>query len=86
MKDIVNIWDVKGFQKDTVEIDRHTPMFLEAANNLGDYLKTLPLSNVQHNKLTDLLVAQVNAAEHGAYLQGVSLGVAIEKSKREDEA
>lgn len=60
-------------------IERTSEEFLSTARELGDYLNSLPLSNLEHNTLIKLITAQICAAERSAYAQGVGLGVAIGK-------
>ena len=64
-----------------IGVNRHTPEFMEAANAVGDYLKTLPLSNGQHNKLVELIIANIDVAEKGGFYAGINLGIAIAKDQ-----
>lgn len=46
-----------------------------AAQVLGDFMNTLNLPADKHNRLVDLTVAQVLAAEESAWRQGFGLGL-----------
>lgn len=58
-----------------IHIRRDSEEFKAAAQALGDFMNTLNLSADKHNRLVELTIAQVDAAEHGAYIQGVGLGL-----------
>jgi len=75
--------DFPDIPEDTAtSIDRSTPEFMEAALAVSDYLNDLPLSNVQHNKLIELMCNQVDATEKGAFLQAFDLGIKVALSKK----
>ena len=59
----------------------HTPEFKKTARDVCGYLKTLPLSNTQHNQLVGLLIEQVAAAEKGGFYAGLEIGMDIPKAK-----
>lgn len=67
------------FEEPAIVIERKSDEFMTAAHTLGDYLNTLPLTNVQHNTLIKFISDQVGAAERSAYMQGLGLGVKIGK-------
>lgn len=68
------------FPEDEIVIcERTSPEFLQAAYALGDYLKALPLSSVQHNTLIEHIKGQIEAAEREAFKTGVDLGIKIAK-------
>ena len=67
----------------TIEIQR-TEEFENVAHELGDFIKTLQLTQKQNDQLVDLMVKQVNIAEHGAFLQGA--GFVFSLYELEDEA
>lgn len=50
----------------TVEMKR-TDEFYQAARELGNYIRTLPLSQPQNDHLIKLIIDQVNTAERGAH-------------------
>lgn len=57
-----------------------TKEFYARADALGAYLKALPLTNEQNDRLIDLMVKQVTAAETDAFLWGFGLSTEIAKS------
>ena len=60
----------------TVEMKR-TDEFYQAARELGDYIRPLPLSQPQNDHLIKLIIDQVNTAEKGAFLQGFNMAMDI---------
>ena len=58
-----------------IHIRRDSEEFKVAAQALGDFMNTLNLPADKHNRLVELTVAQVEAAEHSAYSQGFGLGL-----------
>lgn len=62
-----------GEQDGFIEIERDES-FLTAAQSLSDFMNSLPLSADQHNKLVELTIAQVIAAERCAFGQGLVIG------------
>ena len=64
----------------TVEIKR-TDEFYQAARELGDYIRPLPLSQPQNDHLIKLIIDQVNTAEKGAFLQGFRMAMDIARGR-----
>lgn len=64
-----------GDQDAMIHIKRDSEEFKAAAQALGDFMNTLNLPADKHNRLVELTVAQVAAAEHSAYSQGFGLGL-----------
>ena len=64
-----------GARDAMITIRRDSKEFLEAAQVLGDFMNTLNLPADQHNRLVELTIAQVGAAEESAYKQGFGLGL-----------
>ena len=58
-----------------IHISRDGEGFKAAAQALGDFMNTLNLPADKHNKLVDLTIAQVDAAEESAFKQGFGLGL-----------
>lgn len=56
-----------------IEIER-TEEFIKIANELGDFIKSLPLSHEENDELIRLMVKQVNVAEMCAFTQGFAMG------------
>lgn len=56
-----------------ISIER-TPDFFQVAQQLSDYIKTLPLDQHSNDRLVALMVEQVQQAEKGAFSQGFRMG------------
>ncbi len=54
-----------------------TEEFLTAAKDFSDYLKSLPLSHEQNDRLVEFAVRQTQAAERGAFLFGAEMAVRL---------
>ena len=63
-----------------IEVER-TATFFMIARELSNYLNTLPLTAEAHNKLIELIIDQVQAAEAGAFTQGVKIGAEYGKQE-----
>ena len=70
MGDVINFPDLDNV---FIEIKR-TEAFIQTANELSAFLKALPLSHEDNNRLVALIVQNVREAEKGAFLQGFSMG------------
>ena len=64
-----------GDQDAMIHIKRDSEDFKAAAQALSDFMNTLNLPADKHNRLVDLTVAQVDAAEESAFKQGFGLGL-----------
>lgn len=53
----------------------HGEECLKVARELSKYISNLPLSVEQNNRLVQLMIAQVEAAERGAFSQGAKVGM-----------
>lgn len=53
----------------------HGEECLKVARDLSKYISNLPLSVEQNNRLVQLMIAQVEAAECGAFYQGANVGM-----------
>lgn len=58
-----------------IHIKRDGAEFKAAAQALSDFMNALDLPTDKHNRLVDLTVAQVEAAERSAFSQGFGLGL-----------
>lgn len=58
-----------------------TEAFYEAARSLGEYIKGLPLSGPENDRLIELTIRQVEEAEQGAFNQGFRMGKAFAESR-----
>lgn len=56
-----------------IEVER-TEEFYKIARTLNDFIRDLPLTKSQNERLIELTIQQVLAAEHGAYNQGCRMG------------
>ncbi len=54
---------------------RHPPKVLEQMQKLSDFIKDLPLSKADNDKLVHMMAEQVCAAERNAFFQGVSWAI-----------
>ncbi|MGE8000868.1 hypothetical protein ACQKOF_19770 [Lysinibacillus sp. NPDC093190] len=70
MGDVINFPDLDNV---FIEIKR-TEAFIQTANELSAFLKALPLSREDNDRLVALMVQNVREAEKGAFLQGFSMG------------
>lgn len=52
-----------------------TPEYFQASKQLGSFIKDLPLDELTAHRLVELTVDQIQAAEHGALLQGFKMGL-----------
>jgi hypothetical protein len=57
-----------------IEIQR-TEDFKATAEKLSNFIKMLPLSQVDNDKLIALIVTQIQQAEKDAFEQGLTLGI-----------
>lgn len=64
----------KVFENEAITIER-TPDFFQAARQLSDYVKALPLDQPTNDQLVALMIDQVNQAEKGAFAHGFRMGV-----------
>ncbi|NCC16337.1 MAG: hypothetical protein EOM28_08295 [Clostridia bacterium] len=70
---------VSGFdaEKDFIEIER-TREFVETARLVGEYIKGLPLTVEQNDKLVELMIQHTRAAERSGYV--AAIGAALFKT------
>lgn len=54
-----------------------TEEFLTAAKDFSDYLKSLPLSHEQNDRLVEFAVRQTQEAERGAFLFGAEMALKL---------
>lgn len=60
----------------SIEIER-TAEFITVANELGDYIQSLPINKQVNDTLIGLIVKQVNVAEKEAFRQGFVIGARL---------
>lgn len=66
--------------KPALVIER-TEDFKKAARELSDFIKGLPLSHPDNDKLIALIIAQVKQAEKDAFIQGFLAGSELNDPK-----
>ena len=64
----------------TIAVKR-SDQFFAKARELSDFIAHLPLGNVDNDRLVALMVEQTNIAEHGGFIHGLDIGVAIGVNK-----
>lgn len=55
------------------QIER-TEKFFQIARQLSDFIKGLPLDQPTNDRLVQMMIEQVEEAEHGAFIQGFKMG------------
>lgn len=58
-----------------------TKKFEEISIEVSNFIRDLNLSKENNNNLINLIVKQVNEAEHSSFLSGVELGLKIGRDK-----
>lgn len=58
-------------------IIEHTEEFLVLEKNLSEFVKDLPISNDDSDKLIKLMLAQIQQAEKDSFEQGFGMGLQI---------
>lgn len=79
-----NIIDNNCLEDAYITTDR-SEKFIKIAKDLGEFIKTLPLSVEDNNKLVYMMIEQITTAEHDAFLQGCDLGIKLGKEFATDE-
>ncbi len=62
-----------------------TEEFYKAARELSDFIKELPLSQPDNDKLINLIIQQVQAAEQGTFQQGFQMGIEFKSWQEEQQ-
>lgn len=62
---------------------KHTEDFLELAKNLREFIKGLPISNEDNDKLIKLILVQIQQAEKDSFLQGFEMGLELADYQQE---
>ena len=63
-----------------IEIER-TEEFYNAAKELGEFIKNLPLTSEDNDKLIEAIIKQVHAAEESGYKFGVKISAELHRQK-----
>lgn len=80
MKDIFKDHGIRPDESEdaAITIERTNTFFLKA-QELSDFIKELPLTQQDNDCLISLILKQVQAAEHGAFIHGFQLGIQLTK-------
>lgn len=58
-----------------------TERFNEIAEELGKFVDTLSLKQSDYDRLTELIIEQINEAEYSSYLAGFDMGIKVMKEE-----
>lgn len=78
MAEIIYFNRIKDAQENAIEIER-TEDFYQIARELDGFIKALPISQADNDKLIEIIIRQVQAGEQGAFNQGFRMGSEFEK-------
>ncbi len=70
--------------KDAITIERTNTFFLNA-QELSDFIKELPLTQQDNDCLISLILKQVQAAEHGAFIHGFQVGIRLTECENQPQ-
>jgi len=62
---------------------KDTDDFLVFEKNLREFVKGLPISNDDHDKLIKLMLEQIKQTEKDSFLQGLEMGLEFAKYQQE---
>lgn len=79
---IIDFQSIKDTQKAAIEVER-TEEFYRIARELSDFIKGLPISQTDNDKLIAIIIQQVQAGEQGAFNQGFRMGSEFNKWQTE---
>lgn len=79
---IIDFQSIKDSQEAAITIER-TEEFYSIARELSEFIKGLPLSQPDNDKLIALIIRQVQAGEQGAFNQGFRMGYDFNKWQTE---
>lgn len=85
MKKVIDFQVVENMEDFEIAIPR-SERFIGIAQDLGDLIKSLPLSNKQNDDLVHLAVKQVTEAETNAFKEGVKMASALNKYMKENKS
>lgn len=74
-----NVVDFRNEQPECEIVIPRSEKFVQIANELSDFINTLPLNKPENDKLIQIIVEQVKEAEHTAFLFGFDMGVKVTK-------
>lgn len=79
---IIDFQNVKNMQGAAIEAER-TEEFYSIARELSEFIKGLPLSQPDNDKLIAIIIKQVQAGEQGTFNQGFHMGYNFAKWQTE---
>lgn len=79
---IINFQSIKDTQEAAIEIER-TEEFYSIARELSKFIKGLPISQPDNDRLIAIIIQQVQAGEQGAFHQGFRMGSDFNKWQTE---
>lgn len=74
-RDLITAWNALTGEEDVIIQIRRTEEFITTAQAVSDFLKDLPLTREQNDRLISLMVEHVRAAEQGGFRDGVRYGI-----------
>ncbi len=78
----IDFQSIRDTQKAAITIER-TEEFYSIARELSEFIKGLPLSQPDNDKLIAVIIQQVQAGEQGAFNQGFRMGSEFNKWQTE---
>ena len=79
---IIDFQNIKDGQENAIVAER-TEEFYRIARELGDFIKGLPISQPDNDRLIALIIQQVQAGEQGTFNQGFHMGYDFNKWQME---
>lgn len=64
---------------------RRTKRFFETAKALSEFIKALPLSDADNDRLIQMMIDHITEAEKGAFESGFHMGGEFAQYQQEDE-
>lgn len=78
--------ELQGLEELSFEIPiQRTKRFFETAKALSEFIKALPLSNADNDRLIQMMIDHITEAEKGAFESGFHMGGAFTQYQQEDE-
>ena len=75
---IIDFQSIKDTHEAAIEIER-TEEFYSIARKLSNFIKGLPISQPDNDRLIAIIIQQVQAGEQGAFNQGFRMGSEFNK-------
>lgn len=74
-EDFITVWNAITGDEDVIIQIRRSPEFISTAQAVSDYLKDLPLSREQNDRIIALMVDHTHAAEQSGFRDGIRYGI-----------